>query len=153
VSGDISPASIARVLGLGLLCLLAGCSRPPVSMALPSDVDPVQLQKRLRQPGQVTGAGGAQLTVVPGRVGDCKGWERTAVKIRWHVDPAQVSATRIEVSDQKDPTRKVFAAAGASGESESGDWVAVGVQFHLVDAVANSDLATYTFAAIPCVQL
>ncbi len=134
-----------------LLVLVSACSRGPVSMPLPSDIDPVELRQRLQEPGLASGKSGAVLTVSPGHVGDCKGWERGASTIRWEVDPAQVQSTRVEVSDATNQTRKVFAGGGSSGEAVANGWVAAGVEFHVVDAASNADLASYTVDALKCV--
>lgn len=141
-----------RLAGVVLLLLLAACSRQSVSMALPSDIDPVELKQRLQKPVQVAGKSGAEMVLSPGHVGACSGWETTTSKVTWKVDPTKVQSTRVEVGEKTDGKRQVFAAGGSNGEGLAEGWYSAGVTFHLVDAVSNQDLLSYTVEAIDCAQ-
>lgn len=122
-------------------------------MALPSDIDPPELRKRLQQPGIAAGKGGAELIVVPGYVGACTGWEMGTATIRWKVDPAQVSKVQIEVSSSSEKKRTPFAGGVLVGEAVAQDWVREGLTFTLVDLSKGRDLASYTVEALPCAQM
>ncbi len=138
-----------------LILACAGCSREPVTTPLPSDIDPLELHQRLQQPGHATGLAGADLSVVPGHVGDCSGWELSAATVRWKVDPTQldVAKLQLQVSSRTEPARKPFAGGLAVGEVTAGKWVRAGVTFHLVDLVTGRDLASYTVEALPCARM
>ena len=122
-------------------------------MALPSDIDPQELRKRLQQPGHVTGPKGAELTVVPGYVGACTGWDMGAATVRWKVDPAQVSKVQVEVSSSAEKARTPFAGGVLEGEAVTGDWVRADLTFTLVDLSKERDLVSYTVEALPCAQM
>ncbi|MGH8037803.1 MAG: hypothetical protein ACREPC_09160 [Stenotrophomonas sp.] len=122
-------------------------------MPLPSDINPLELRQRLQQPGHAMGGAGAELTVVPGYVGDCKGWEMGTATIRWKADPAQVSNVQVQVSSRTETARKPFAGGDPVGEAVAQDWVRAGVTFDLVDMANGRDLASYTVEALPCAQM
>lgn len=138
-----------------LVVACAGCSREPVSTPLPSDIDPLELRQRLQKPGHATGNAGAELSVVPGYVGDCSGWELSTATVRWKVDATQLDAPKLQlqVSSRTEPVRKPFAGGLAVGEATAGKWVREGVAFHLVDLITGRDLASYTVEALPCARM
>ena len=138
--------------GMLLLLLASGCSRQSVSMALPSDIDPDELKRRIQVPVTITGEAGTQLTVSPGHVGACTGWERGTSTVRWKADPAQVPSVRVEVSDKTNQSRQVFAGGGSAGEAVAEGWFSAGVTFHVIDATSNRDLTSYTVDALDCAQ-
>lgn len=139
-------------VGLLILLLASACSRQSVSMALPSDIDPAELKRRIQVPVTVTGEAGTKLTVSPGHVGACTGWERGTSTISWKTDPAQVTSVRVEVSDKTKQSRQVFAGGGSAGEAVAEGWFSEGVTFHVIDATSNRDLTSYTVDALDCVQ-
>jgi hypothetical protein len=124
-------------------------------MPLPSDIDPIELRQRLQQPGHAIGSTGVELSVVPGYVGACNGWEMGTATIRWKVGSTQLDITKlqVQVSSHTEPARKAFAGGTAVGEVTAGNWVRAGVTFHLVDLVAGRDLASYTVEALPCARM
>lgn len=147
INSFLFSASLCMALGL-----LAACARGPISDPLPSDIDPVELQKRIHRSVQLVGKYGTTLSLDPGYVGACKGWERGTSRISWKTDPAKVASVRVEVENRSTGTRQVFAAGGAAGEAIAEGWFAEGVTFHLINGASNAELVTYPVEALNCAQ-
>ena len=138
---------LASILLISALC--AGCTpREPAGDSLP-----IQADTPADQQASDAGAAGnalADFSVEPADVHMCDGQDRIVSKVRWQVKDPGVTTVRIEVDGDANSERKVFAAGGAAGEAETGDWVVAGVRFHLVDAASGKELALHQVKGLPC---
>lgn len=137
---------IVDATALAALLAIGGCSRSAPPYALPSDIDPVELKARLAAP-QVVRTERATLSAAPGRVAACTGWDLATSKVAWQTDAPSI---RLEVSGSEGAARQLFAAGGSAGEAMTGNWVAEGTHFYLVDAGSGSTLADLRIDAISC---
>lgn len=135
---------LITALTLTLVSTLAGCSKDSPPAELPSST-PAAVESPVAPAASL-----ADFSVVPGEVYACEGRDRTVSTVKWRVKDASIATVRIEVDSAQDPTRKTFAAGGASGEAVTGEWVVAGVRFHLVDAASGKELANYEMKNLPC---
>ncbi len=128
--------AIVGTLAVLALPILSACGRiEPVQDGVPPHPTSVENED-------------AVLSVEPGAVGACEG-QRVAARIAWKVKDPAVQSVLVQVRGD-DGGRKVFASGAAQGEAETGQWVAGGTRFHLVDADSRRDLAAFEVAGLAC---
>lgn len=123
---------------------LAGCQKAsPPADSLPSPAPAVVADAKPARTDVV-------FTVTPGQVHMCDGRDRVVSEISWQVTDPSVATVKVEIDTTTDPTRKTFAAGGATGAQKTGDWVVKGVRFHLIDAGSGTELASHEVIGLPC---
>ena len=151
-----------------VLYMLVGCSKP---VSLPQDHLPVPADYqplRARDIGARTDSAattgtpaappiagstampGVTLQVNPDVIPGCDPLAKIASTIHWQVTAAAITRVTLEISEDSHSVRKLFAQGGANGEAITGNWVAQGMQFHLLDAATGKELATHVVIHHPC---
>ena len=126
---------------------LAACSKgePPADNVTPKTTVPAKAAAAPpATPSDVV------FSVEPANVYACAGRDRTTSVVKWNVTRPGVKFIKVLVSDAKNPEQKTLASMSPVGEASTGNWVAEGVKFELVDGDTGAELATHTVAALPC---
>lgn len=159
---------IRGVVGAVALYMLVGCSKlvslPQDHLPVPADYQPLRAKDigartdsaattgTVAAPSVVgsTAMPGATLQVKPDVIPGCDPLAKIASKIHWQVTDAAITRVTLEISEDPHSVRKLFAQGGANGEATTGNWVAQGMQFHLLDAATGKELATHVVIHHPC---
>ena len=160
---------IRGVVGAVALYMLVGCSKlvslPQDHLPVPADYQPLRAKDiGARTDSAATTGGtvpalsvagsaampGATLQVKPDVIPGCDPLAKIAAKIHWQVTDAAITRVTLEISEDPHSVRKLFAQGGANGEATTGNWVAQGMQFHLLDAATGKELATHVVIHHPC---
>lgn len=89
-------------------------------------------------------------SVDPASVYNCEGRDRTISTVKWNVTRPGVNEIKVQVMGPGDTEKKTLAVMSPVGEAKTGNWVAKGVKFDLVDSATGEELATYTVNSLPC---
>ena len=89
-------------------------------------------------------------SVEPGSVYNCEGRDRTISTVKWNVTRPGVNEIKVQVMGPGDTQKKTLAVMRPVGEAATGNWVAKGVKFDLVNSETGEQLATYTVNSLPC---
>ena len=93
----------------------------------------------------------SRLSVNPQSISLCRGDERVAATVSWRVSVKKEPKTAVYVLEPGATQAKLFATGGYEGAAKTGDWVAPGTRFDLVDERTGSSLSSYTMASAPCI--
>lgn len=128
---------------------LSACSKSPPpadSLPVPAPAAATPADAPAAEPGTAL----ADFSVTPGHVYSCEGRDRAVSVVKWQVKDPAVATVRVEVDTALEPERKTFTNGGNTGEETTGEWVAAGVRFHLVDAASGKELAKHEVTSLPC---
>jgi len=100
--------------------------------------------------GPDSGVAVASLSVVPGTVSACQLGTRISSLVSWDVKKPSISQVKVMVAGPGSAAPKLFSMGGFKGNAKTGDWVAAGTRFQLVDADSGTQLAAYTVTAQSC---
>lgn len=133
---------------------IAGCSKPaPQDDSLPQPGTSASAATAPAPAIATIGDGSTELadfTVDPGQVFNCEGRDRATSKVAWSVKDPAVVTVKILVADKGSDEKKTFAAGANVGEAMTGNWVAAGAHFFLVDGANEKVLASYEVPSLPC---
>lgn len=147
----ISVASV--IFSVSMACALAACDRnAPPADNLPSTTATAP------QPAPADGAPATtpeladdvNFSVDPGVVYSCEGRDRATSMVKWNVTRAGINSVKVLVMGPEDTEKKTLALLGPVGEAATGNWVANGVRFELVNAETGDELANHTVTSLPC---
>lgn len=143
-------ASLA--LAISMVFVVAGCNRSaPPADNLPTTTDAATPAG----PASVAAAAPAVVSdvtfsVEPANVYNCEGRDRTISMVRWNVTRPGVNQIKVLVMGPGETEKKTLALMSPVGEAATGNWVAKGVRFELVDATTGDELASHVVDALPC---
>lgn len=129
----------AIALGLSAALALSACSQAPNESAGDSKL-----------PAAAASAGQASLTVDPGAVSACDASTRVIAHVSWQVRMPSVHQVKVMVSDPGMTTSRLFSESGDTGSADTGNWVAAGMRFDLLDAATGSKLSSYVVKSEAC---
>lgn len=101
-------------------------------------------------PATSVSAGQASLVVDPGSVSACDAGIRVTAHVSWQVRLPSVKQVKVMVSDPDATTARLFSESGDTGSADTGNWVAAGTRFDLLDAATGSKLTSYVVKSEAC---
>lgn len=140
---------VSLALAISMVFIVAGCNRSaPPADNLPATTDAAG-------PASVAAAAPAVVSdvtfsVEPANVYNCEGRDRTTSMVRWNVTRPGVTQVKVLVMGPDDTEKKTLALMSPVGEAATGDWVAKGVRFELIDATTGDELASHVVDSLPC---
>jgi hypothetical protein len=70
--------------------------------------------------------------------------------VSWQVRLPSVKQVKVMVSDPDATTARLFSESGDTGSADTGNWVAAGTRFDLLDAATGSKLTSYVVKSEAC---
>ena len=140
---------ISLALAISLVFIVAGCNRSaPPADNLPATTDAAgPASVATTAPAVVSDV---TFSVEPANVYNCEGRDRTISMVRWNVTRPGVNQVKVLVMGPGETEKKTLALMSPVGEATTGDWVAKGVRFELVDATTGDELASHVVDSLPC---
>jgi hypothetical protein len=83
-------------------------------------------------------------------VSTCHPESRVTAHVTWKVVAPSVDKVRVMVSDPGSSDARLFSDGGDQGSADTGNWVAVGTRFDLLDAATGSRLGSYVVKSADC---
>lgn len=127
---------------------LAACSQPQDTSS-PNSRKPAAESSIAAVPTSDIAAQGS-LLVEPDSVSACDGSPRIKAHVSWDVAAPSVQQVKVMVSDAHSTAARLFSESGKKGSADTGDWVAAGTRFDLLNAADGAKLDSYTVKSEPC---
>ena len=143
----------ALLVSVALACALSACDRnaPPAdNLPTTAGTDAKPADATAATPVAAPAPTDVSFSVEPGVVYNCEGRDRTTSLVKWDVTRPGINEIKVQVIGPGDPEKKTLAVMSPKGEAPTGNWVAKGVIFTLVNSENGDELAKYTVTSLPC---